>query len=208
MKTKFILGLACIFSLSCQPSNTANQSTNKEQKETIMSTNSSQGTAITLKGNTIHTVGQLPSLNSQAPDFTLVANDLSAKSLKDFKGKYVILNIFPSLDTKTCATSVRSFNEKAAAMDNTVVLGISKDLPFASDRFCSAEGIENVITLSDFRSDFGHTYGVQLADGPLEGLLSRAIVVINPEGQVIYTEQVPEIVDEPNYEAALKAIQQ
>ncbi|MGB6092197.1 MAG: thiol peroxidase [Moheibacter sp.] len=171
-----------------------------------MENNNQQGTAITFKGNTIHTVGSLPAVNTQAEDFTLVANDLSEKSLSDFKGKNVILNIFPSLDTGTCAASVRAFNQKAASLDNTVVLGISKDLPFASGRFCTAEGIDNVITLSDFRSDFGHQYGVEQADGPLKGLLSRAVIVINPDGKIIYEEQVAELTEEPNYEAALASL--
>lgn len=168
--------------------------------------NSQNGTTVTMRGNDVHTVGKLPGINTIAPDFTLVANDLSEKSLSDFKGKFVVLNIFPSLDTKTCALSVRSFNERVAAMDNTVILGISKDLPFASGRFCSTEGIDKLITLSDFRSDFGTQYGVLLADGPLKGLLSRAVIVINPEGKIVYEEQVAEITHEPNYEAALAAI--
>lgn len=176
------------------------------EKTTEMENNNQQGTAITFKGNTIHTVGSLPAIDTQAEDFTLVANDLSEKSLNDFKGKNVILNIFPSLDTGTCAASVRAFNQKAASLGNTVILGISKDLPFASGRFCTAEGIENVITLSDFRSDFGHQYGVELADGPLKGLLSRAVIVINPEGKIVYEEQVAELTEEPNYEAALASL--
>lgn len=176
------------------------------EKTTEMENNNQQGSAITFKGNTIHTVGSLPAVNTQAEDFTLVANDLSEKSLSDFKGKNVILNIFPSLDTGTCAASVRAFNQKAASLGNTVILGISKDLPFASGRFCSAEGIDNVITLSDFRSDFGHQYGVELAEGPLKGLLSRAVIVINPEGKIVYEEQVAELTEEPNYDAALASL--
>lgn len=163
-------------------------------------------TTIQLKGNPIHTVGSLPETGSQAADFTLVADDLSEKSLSDFKGKNVILNIFPSVNTGVCAASVREFNKDAAALPNAVVLCISKDLPFAQAQFCGAEGIKNVVMLSDFRTDFGHQYGVQMAEGPLQGLLSRAVVVINPEGKIIYEEQVPEITQEPNYEKALASI--
>lgn len=163
--------------------------------------------SITLHGNSINTIGTLPEINSAAPDFTLVNTDLATKSLKDFAGKNLILNIFPSVDTGVCAASVRAFNEKAAALDNTEVLCISKDLPFAQKRFCGAEGIENVTNLSDFREgQFGKDYKVTIADGPMKGLLSRAIVIINPEGKVIYTEQVSEIADEPNYDAAIAAL--
>jgi len=162
---------------------------------------------VTLKNNPFHTVGNLPSIATEAPNFELVATDLSTKQLTDFSGKKVVLNIFPSIDTPTCAVSVRTFNQKAAQLDNTVVLCISKDLPFAQTRFCGAEGIENVIMLSDFRNGaFGKAYGLTFADGPLEGLLSRSIVVINEEGQVVYTEQVAETANEPNYEMALAAL--
>lgn len=161
---------------------------------------------ITFKGNNVHTVGALPAVGDQAKDFTLVGTDLSDKSLSEYKGKNVILNIFPSINTGVCATSVRKFNEEAADLENTVVLCISKDLPFAQSEFCAAKGIENVVMLSDFRTDFGHEYGVLLADGPLKGLLSRAVVVINPEGKITYEEQVSEITHEPNYEAALNAL--
>lgn len=163
-------------------------------------------TTITFKGDEVHTVGSLPAVGEKAKNFTLVATDLSDKSLSDYKGKNVILNIFPSINTGVCATSVRKFNEEAANLDNTVVLCISKDLPFAQAQFCGAEGIENVTMLSDFRTDFGKEYGVELNDGPLRGLLSRAVVVIDPEGKIIYEEQVPEIGQEPNYAAALKAL--
>ena len=163
-------------------------------------------TKITFKGDEVHTVGSLPEVGEKARDFTLVATDLSDKSLSDYKGKSVILNIFPSINTGVCATSVRKFNEEAANLDNTVVLCISKDLPFAQAQFCGAEGIKNVEMLSDFRTTFGQDYGVELKDGPLRSLLSRAVVVINPEGDVVYKEQVPEIGQEPNYEAALKAV--
>jgi thiol peroxidase len=164
------------------------------------------GTAIKLKGNTIHTVGHLPEKGSKAKNFTLVADDLSEKSLSDFSGKKIILNIFPSVNTGVCAASVRTFNQKAAGLENSVVLCISKDLPFAQKQFCGAEGIHDVVMLSDFRSDFGHEYGVQIADGPMKGLLSRAVIVINPEGNIIYEEQVPEITQEPDYEKALASL--
>lgn len=142
-----------------------------------------------------------------APDFELVNTDLSPFSLKDIKDKNVILNIFPSLDTNVCATSVRKFNKMAAGLRDTVVLAISKDLPFAHARFCSIEGIENVIPLSDFRySDFDESYGVRMADGPLAGLLARAVVVIGKDGKVTYTELVPEITQEPDYDKALAAL--
>lgn len=163
-------------------------------------------TTITLKGNEIHTVGQLPKVGAEAENFTLVADDLSEKSLSDFKGKNIILNIFPSVNTGVCAASVRNFNKDAANLPNTAVLCISKDLPFAQAQFCGAEGIKNVTMLSDFRTDFGHQYGVQMADGPLKGLLSRAVIVLNSEGKIIYEQQVPEITTEPNYEAALAAL--
>lgn len=161
---------------------------------------------ITLQGNNINTVGQLPKVGTSAPDFKLTAADLTEKSLADFKGKKIVLNIFPSVNTGTCAASVRAFNKKAAGLDNTVVLCISKDLPFAQSAFCGAEGIENVIMLSDFRSTFGDTYGVQIIDSPLKGLLSRSVVVIDQEGKIVYEEQVAETVNEPNYENALAAL--
>jgi len=158
---------------------------------------------ITLKGNKIHTIGQLPEINENAKDFQLVANDLSVKTLADYKGERIVLNIFPSLDTPTCAASVRRFNQEASKLNATTVLCISKDLPFAQARFCGAEGLDKVITLSDFRSDFTKQYGVEIIDGPLQGLASRAVIVLNEEGKVIYTQQVPEIVDEPNYDEVL-----
>lgn len=162
---------------------------------------------ITLKGNEIHTAGNLPQNGSKAKDFQLVAGDLSAKSLKDFAGKKLVLNIFPSVDTGTCATSVRTFNKTASSLENTLVLCISKDLPFAQNRFCGAEGIENVVMLSDFRSGaFGKDYEVEIIDGPLAGLLSRAIVVIDENGTIVHSEQVTETVDEPNYDAALATL--
>ncbi len=161
---------------------------------------------VTLKGNPIHTVGELPAVGSQAADFKLVKGDLSELTLASLKGKRAVLNIFPSVDTGTCAASVRKFNERAAALDNTVVVNISMDLPFAMTRFCGAEGIENVEVASAFRSDFGKQYGVTFIDGPLAGLLSRAVVVINEAGQVLHTEQVAELVNEPDYDAALTVL--
>ncbi|WP_299063267.1 thiol peroxidase [uncultured Polaribacter sp.] len=162
---------------------------------------------ITLKGNAINTIGNLPKTETKAPDFKLTAVDLSHKSLSDFAGKKVILNIFPSVDTGTCATSVREFNKKASGLENTVVLCISKDLPFAQARFCGAEGIENVVMLSDFADgNFGKSYQLDIADGPLANLHSRAIVIVDENGNVAYTEQVSEIVDEPNYTNALNAL--
>lgn len=157
--------------------------------------------------NDANTVGDLPAIGSSAADFTLTATNMKDVSFKDFAGKNVVLNIFPSVDTSTCATSVREFNKRVAAIDNTVVLCISKDLPFAQKRFCGAEGIDRAITLSDFRSrGFGKTYGVELLDGGFAGLFARAVVVIDSTGKVKYTELVPKIGQEPDYEAALKAI--
>ncbi len=162
---------------------------------------------ITLKGNEIHTSGNLPSVGESAKDFRLIGVDLSTKSINDFTGHHLTLNTFPSIDTGTCAMSVRNFNKEAANLENTKVLCISRDLPFAQNRFCGAEGIENVLMLSDFKSgQFGEDYGLEITDGPLAGLSSRSIVIVNPEGKVTYTEQVTETVDEPNYEAALASL--
>lgn len=161
---------------------------------------------ITFKDSPVKTVGELPAKETAAPDFSLVKNDLSEITLADCKGKKVVLNIFPSIDTGVCAASVRVFNSQAARLENTVVLCVSMDLPFAHARFCGAEGIDNVENASAFRSDFGEVYGVTIADGPLAGLLSRAVVVIDENGKVIYTEQVPEIAQEPDYDAALAAL--
>ena len=161
---------------------------------------------ITLQGNKIHTVGELPAPGSKAPAFTLTNTDLGETSLADFAGKPVILNIFPSIDTGVCAESTRRFN-KAAAGDKSVVLCISADLPFALSRFCGAEGLDKVVTLSSFRNpEFGENYGLTITDGALRGLLSRAVIVIDSSGKVVYNEQVPEIAQEPNYEAALAKI--
>mgnify|MGYP003536404254 FL=1 len=163
---------------------------------------------VLFKGIVVTLLGTFVTPGTKAPDFNLVKNDLSEYTLNENKGKYVVLNIFPSLDTGVCAMSVRRFNEMASELPNTKVLCISKDLPFAQSRFCTVEGIENVVPLSDFRntSSFGETYGVLMKDGPLQGLLARAVVVINPQGEVVYSELVPEITQEPNYEAVLKVI--
>ena len=162
---------------------------------------------VTLKGNKINKIGNLPEVGSSAPDFKLTKNDLSTATLENYKGKKVVLNIFPSVDTGTCAQSVRQFNKDAATLNNTVVLCVSKDLPFAQARFCGAEGLDNVEMLSDFKDgNFGSHYNVSFSDGPLEALLSRSIVVLNEEGKVIYTEQVAETTEEPNYKAALEVL--
>jgi len=162
---------------------------------------------ITLKGNEIHTKSDLPNVGADAPLFTLVKEDLSLLQASELKGKKVVLNIFPSLDTGVCAASVRHFNKMASDGLGATVVCISKDLPFAHKRFCEAEGLTNVITASDFRdTNFGDAYGTTIIDGPMAGLHSRAVVVVNEEGNVVYTEQVPEIVQEPDYEAALNAI--
>lgn len=162
-------------------------------------------TKITFKGNPVSTRAQLPPTGQAAPPFNLVGQDLGAISSADFNGP-LVLNIFPSVDTGVCATSVRTFNEKAAALPGVTVLCISRDLPFALARFCGAEGIENVTVASDFRTTFGETYGVTMIDGPLQGLLSRAVVVIDAQGTIVYSEQVPEITQEPDYDAALAAL--
>ena len=162
---------------------------------------------ITLKGDTVNTVGKLPEKGEKAKDFTLVKTDLSRVSLADFKAKKLVLNIFPSLDTGTCAASVRKFNEAAAGLDDTQVLCISRDLPFAQARFCGAEGIKNVVTLSDFETgQFGKDYGLEITDGPLKGLHSRVVIVLDENRKVVYTQQVSEITEEPDYEEALKAV--
>lgn len=162
---------------------------------------------IKLKGNPINTIGELPKVGTQAKDFQLVKTDLSVVTLSDFKGSKVVLNIFPSIDTGTCATSVRKFNEKASSLENTKVLCVSRDLPFAQNRFCGAEGLENVVNLSDFRNNsFGNDYGLSIVDGPLAGLHSRAVIVLDENGIIKHTELVQEIVDEPNYEAALASL--
>jgi thiol peroxidase len=163
--------------------------------------------AITLGGNPIHTSGELPKVGSKLADFKLVKNDLSIADLSTFAGKKLVLNIFPSIDTGTCATSVRKFNESASNLANTTVLCISRDLPFAQKRFCGAEGLENVVNLSDFQEGtFGKNNGLEIVDGPLAGLHSRAIIVVDENGTITHTEQVGEIANEPNYETALAAL--
>ena len=162
---------------------------------------------VTLHGDTTNTSGELPAVGSEAPDFHLVDGKLNDVRLADYSGKPVIMNIVPSLDTPTCAISTKKFNEKAAGRDDFVVLVVSADLPFAQGRFCSAEGIENVVTLSMMRTRaFAKDYGVLITDGPLAGITARAIVVIGADGKVLYTQLVPEIGDEPDYDAALAAL--
>lgn len=161
---------------------------------------------ITLKGTPVHTIGQLPEVGAQVKNFQLVNDKLEVKTLEDYQGKKVIFNIFPSIDTGVCAASARKFNEEASSLENTVVVNVSKDLPFALGRFCAAEGLQNVDTLSDFRGTFGEDYGVTITDSPLQGLLSRAVVVADEAGKVLYTEQVPEITQEPDYEKALAVL--
>ncbi|MBL7878522.1 thiol peroxidase [Chryseobacterium gambrini] len=162
--------------------------------------------SITLKGNVVNTIGSLPSVGSTIKDFALVDSGLNVKTLETFEGKKKVFNIFPSIDTPTCASSARKFNEEASALENTVVINVSKDLPFALGRFCAAEGLNNVETLSDFRSSFGDDYEVTITDSPMKGLLSRAVIVADENNKVVYTEQVSEIADEPDYEAALAAL--
>lgn len=155
------------------------------------------------KGQSVNTVGDIPAVGSKAPDFTLVGTDMSEISLSDYAGQWVLLNIFPSLDTGVCAASVREFNERAANYDNTVVLNVSMDLPFAQARFCGAEGIERAHSASAFRSNFGDDYGVRLQDSPMAGLLTRTVIVLNPDGEVTYTQLVDEITTEPDYDAVV-----
>jgi len=163
--------------------------------------------SIKLGGNPINTNGELPKVGSKAPAFTMVKNDLTIATLNDFEGTRLVLNIFPSIDTPTCATSVRKFNEQASQLANTKVLCISRDLPFAQKRFCGAEGLDNVINLSDFKDgSFGKTYSLEITDSVLSGLHSRVVIIIDENSKIIYTEQVPEIADEPNYENALAVL--
>ena len=160
-----------------------------------------------LKGNDFNTTGDLPAVGAPAPSFTTAGTDLGDVSLADHLGKRVVVNIFPSIDTDVCAASVRRFNAEASGLDGTVVVCVSMDLPFALKRFCGAEGLDDVITTSDFRTgDFGRAYGVRIADGPLAGLLARSIVVVDGEGKVVHTELCPETTEEPDYEAALAAL--
>lgn len=163
---------------------------------------------ITLKGNPIHTLGDLPAVGQKAPDFVLVKNDLSRVSLKDFLGSKLVLNIFPSIDTSVCATSVREFNKRVDNLENTKVLCISRDLPFAQARFCGTEGVKNAITLSDYiHGEFGKNYHLEIIDGPFAGLHSRVVIVLDEEGRILYKQQVGEIGDEPDYDAALTALE-
>ena len=158
------------------------------------------------KGTTVNTVGDLPAEGAAAPDFTLTGSDLADVKLSDYAGRRVVLNIFPSIDTGVCATSVRKFNELASSLDNTTVVCASADLPFALGRFCGAEGIENVVVGSTFRSSFADDYGTKLLDGPLAGLNARSVVVIDADGKVVHTELVPETTQEPDYDAAVAAL--
>lgn len=162
---------------------------------------------IAFKGNPVETAGQLPEIGSAAPNFRLTDTNLQDVSLDNFKGSRVVLNIFPSIDTGVCAASVRKFNERAAELNNTKVVSISKDLPFAHKRFCGAEGIENVLSTSQYKDNsFSQNYGVDMLDGPLAGLMSRAVIVVDEQGKVTYTEQVPDITQEPNYDAAIASL--
>lgn len=201
-----VIGITGLFITNASPSQsrtTINQ-LSKEKKAIHME--NTAGTTITLGGNTIHTVGKLPAVGTQVKDFTLTSVDLQEKTFSDYKGKYIVMNIFPSVNTGVCSKSVRKFNEEAAGLKNTTVLCISKDLPFAQKEFCGAEGTDRVVMLSDFRNNFGSTYGVQIKDGAMRGLLSRAVIVVDPEGKIVYEEQVPEIGHEPDYTAAKAAI--
>ncbi|MEE6126175.1 thiol peroxidase [Chryseobacterium arthrosphaerae] len=172
----------------------------------VFAQNSKAPNTVLMRGEPVRTYSHLPALNKPAPKFTLTDINMNDQTLDSYKGRYVILNIFPSVDTGVCSASVHHFNEEAGNLPNTVVLCISKDLPFAQKRFCGAEGIKNVVMLSDFRSDFGWNYGVEMIDSSMKGLLSRAVVVIDPSGKIIYEEQVPDISQEPNYEAAIAAV--
>jgi len=162
---------------------------------------------VTLKGNPINTIGELPAVGTKAPEFSLVGSNLADVKNSDFAGKRLVLNIFPSLDTATCAASVRRFNVEAAKLQDAAVVCISKDLPFAHGRFCAAEGIENVVSASEFRGNaFGKSFGVMLIDGPLQGLLARAVVVLDKDGIVLHSQLVPEITEEPDYQSALDSL--
>ncbi|MCY7421798.1 MAG: thiol peroxidase [Chitinophagaceae bacterium] len=182
------------------------QNSSTDTMKKMSTTENTNGTTITLGGKPIHTSGKLPALGTQVKDFTLTGVDLAEKNLAAFKGKYIIMNIFPSVNTGVCSKSVRKFNQDAAGLNNTTVLCISKDLPFAQKQFCGAEGIDKVVMLSDFRNNFGITYGVQITDGPMKGLLSRAVIVVDPTGKIVYEQHVPEIGREPDYASAIAAI--
>jgi thiol peroxidase len=184
----------------------AKKSASKPSKSSGKKSVSKSGTQVTLGGNPVHTVGSLPKVGAKLPTFTLTTGDLQDVSNKDFAGKRVIFNIFPSIDTNTCATSTRTFNSLMGNLKNTEVWCVSADLPFAQKRFCGSEGLNNVKTASTFRSDFGKTFGVTLRDSVLKGVLARAIVVADEKGKVLHTEMVSEIAKEPNYDAAVKAL--
>lgn len=178
----------------------------KSAKKVAKKSTPKKGTQVTLGGNPVHTVGSLPKVGAKLPSFTLTTGDLQDVSNKDFAGKRIIFNIFPSIDTNTCATSTRTFNSLVGNLKNTEVWCVSADLPFAQKRFCGAEGLNNVKTASTFRSDFGKTFGVTLRDSVLKGVLARAIVVADEKGKVLHTEMVSEIAKEPNYDAAVRAL--
>ena len=188
------------------PRKPAKKSASKPSKSAGKKSVSKSGTQVTLGGNPVHTVGSLPKVGAKLPTFTLTTGDLQDVSNKDFAGKRVIFNIFPSIDTNTCATSTRTFNSLMGNLKNTEVWCVSADLPFAQKRFCGSEGLNNVKTASTFRSDFGKTFGVTLRDSVLKGVLARAIVVADEKGKVLHTEMVSEIAKEPNYDAAVKAL--
>ena len=185
---------------------TTKKSSKKVAKKSARNVAVKSGTQVTLGGNPVHTVGSLPKVGAKLPSFTLTTGDLQDVSNKDFTGKRVIFNIFPSIDTNTCATSTRTFNSLVGNLKNTEVWCVSADLPFAQKRFCGAEGLNNVKTASTFRSTFGNTFGVTLRDSVLKGVLARAIVVADEKGKVLHTEMVSEIAKEPNYDAAVKAL--
>jgi thiol peroxidase len=185
---------------------TAKKATKKSAKKVVKKTASTGGSKVTLGGNPVSTSGKLPKKGAAAPSFTLTTGALQEISNKDLRGKRVILNIFPSIDTPTCATSTRTFNSLASSLNNTEVYCVSADLPFAQGRFCGTEGLANVKTASSFRSNFGKAFGVNLTDGVLKGILARAVVVLDEKGKVLHSELVSEIANEPNYEAAINSL--
>ena len=185
---------------------TAKKATKKSAKKVVKKTASTGGSKVTLGGNPVSTSGKLPKKGAAAPSFTLTTGALQEISNKDLLGKRVILNIFPSIDTPTCATSTRTFNSLASSLNNTEVYCVSADLPFAQGRFCGTEGLANVKTASSFRSNFGKAFGVNLTDGVLKGILARAVVVLDEKGKVLHSELVSEIANEPNYEAAINSL--
>ena len=213
MKGTFFSSLLLLFAVSCTPAEQKETSdgfraeTDTISQTTISENNTDMASTVKLQGNPFSLNGVQPQNGTQAPDFKAAKADLSDVKLSDYKGKRVILNIFPSIDTGVCAQSVRQFNKLASELDNAVVLCISKDLPFASSRFCAAEGLNNVETLSLFRDDdLVNSYGLEIAEGPMRGLTARAVFVIDESGKIIYSQLVPEITEEPNYDAALAAL--